>query len=128
MFRLKHAIKTGLFIGVTASSIVLITMRIMQPNKLVFILMLYLYSLVGLLTAIFVYRDYVLKPKEEIMKKKQIIKEIRDSHLSALNHLRNYERASNMLSECSLLLDHSINKINKKIIKLEEEIMNMSKR
>lgn len=124
---MKHAIKTGLFVGVTASSIVLITMRIMQPNKFIFILMLYLYALVGLLTSIMVYRDYVLRPKEETMKKRQIIKEIKDSHASALNHLRNYEKVSNMLGECNLLLDHLIIKLNKKIIELEEKIMDMSK-
>lgn len=74
MLLLKEAIKIGLFIGVTTSLVILAIMRITQPNKLVFIFMLYSYVIVGLLTSIILYLKLNKKSKKRISIKNNLKK------------------------------------------------------
>ena len=124
---LNKAIKTGLFIGVTASSAVLFLIRVSQPNKLIFIIMLYLYAVVGLLTALIVYRDYVIMPRKEMQRKKRIIKEMEASSTLLLSHIRRDEKANLLLSECDFIIESCLNRIDKKLIDLENGFKDMCK-
>ena len=60
---LLNDIKTGLFIGVTVSSIVGILFRFFHISNVLIILILYIYPITGFLTAYFVSKN----KKEKIM-------------------------------------------------------------
>ena len=54
---MKHSIKWGLFVGVTIASISSLILRFIPINYWTLVAFLYLYSVVGAITSIIVYKD-----------------------------------------------------------------------
>lgn len=63
---MKHSIKWGLFIGVTIASLSSLILRFVPLNYWTLVSVLYLYSVVGVLSSFVVYKD--LEKRKKIKK------------------------------------------------------------
>ena len=65
---MKHSIKWGLFVGVTIASISSIILRFLPINYWTLVVFLYMYSIVGVITSVVVYKD--LESRNKIKNKR----------------------------------------------------------
>lgn len=126
---MKQAIKISLFIGVTVSSIVLLILRLIGLNRLIFMLILYLYPIVGVLTVFFVYKEIVKKDKRLIeeknpnltlTKEKRILDEIKINTKIAQNRMNLENELISLSNDCNFLIDSGLSKMNLKVLTIEE--------
>jgi len=73
---MKHSIKWGLFIGVSIASVSSLLLQFIPLNYWTLVGILYLYSVVGFITAYIVYRDLRKRMKIKIEKRLEEIFEM----------------------------------------------------
>ncbi|UCG95739.1 MAG: hypothetical protein JSV92_01675 [archaeon] len=66
---MKHSLKIGLFIGVTIASFTSLTLHFVPLNYWTIVAVLYLYSIVGVLTSYFVHKNLKKRTKLKIEKR-----------------------------------------------------------
>lgn len=66
---MRHSIKLGLFIGVSVASLSALILQFVPLNYWTIVAVLYLYSIVGVLTSYFVHKNVKRRTKIKIEKK-----------------------------------------------------------
>jgi len=110
---MRKCILKGLFVGVTASSLVLLMMRMIPMNKWFFIMILYFFPIVGGLTSFLVFQD-VCKRQSKVSNPKDIGINNYKKFLDNMNDLKN-----------NVLLLKGVLSVKKDIEKLKKENGNL---
>ncbi|MBU5690147.1 MAG: hypothetical protein KQA35_03410 [Candidatus Aenigmarchaeota archaeon] len=119
--------KITLFIGIFFSSLAILITKIMQPGKEVMILIFYTIVLSSVASGLAIYYEFYLKPKNYMKKIEKIIKDIEISKNSLKKNYNNYNSLVFSMDQTLTLLENCLGKIEKKIEKIENQVMDKSK-
>ena len=126
---MRKAIRTGLFIGVSTSSLILFIIRFVKLTPILFIIILYLYAGVGVLTAFFVYRQI---KRENNPERNRFPKRVFTKILDDTDKIRDLLKTDKTLfildKNTGFLIDRAISNIDHKLVFIEEELANMNTR